>query len=200
MSGSKPVPTAAGPAPAATRVTLTFDDGPHPSLTPKLVEALGALGIRAAFFVIGRNAAKHPAVMKGLLQAGHQLGNHSYTHPNLATLGEAAVRDEIERTQAVLAGHGVPRKYFRPPYGSQNAVVRKVAAAAGLATVLWEVDPQDWKNRSAAWVEVALRQVRAGRANTVVLHDIHATTVAHVPELVRRLRARHADLRFTLLP
>jgi peptidoglycan/xylan/chitin deacetylase (PgdA/CDA1 family) len=185
----------------ATRVVLTFDDGPHAIHTPKLLATLGTLSIKAVFFVVGKQLeGTGAAILTRVKDSGHQVGNHSYSHPDLAKLSEAEISSQLSKTQALIGNIGSSKKYFRPPYGSLNATVKKVAAAAGMTTVLWDVDTEDWKSRSVAWMAKGLNQIKPGRDNVVLMHDIHETTVTNVAAFVGKVRAKFPDVTFSLLP
>lgn len=184
-----------------TNITLTFDDGPHPTHTPKLLTTLGSLGIKAVFFVVGKQLEGAGAgILQRIKDLGHQVGNHSYSHANLAKLSEADVTSELGRTQTLIGAIGTQKKYFRPPYGSLNATVKKVATAAGMTTVLWNVDTLDWKHRSADWIAEGLGQIKSGGQYIVLMHDIHETTVSNVETFVSKLRTKLTSVTFTPLP
>ena len=112
-----------------TCVWLTFDDGPHPTNTKKVLATLANHGIKATFFVLGQNSKSHLALVQDAFNAGHRIGNHSYSHPNLATLSAANVRSEITRTEAIIKAYLGAKKIFRPPYGAHNATVDGVVAS-----------------------------------------------------------------------
>ncbi|MEU5884801.1 polysaccharide deacetylase family protein [Spirillospora sp. NPDC047279] len=171
---------------AAKCVALTFDDGPMPSTT-RLLEILAGKKVKATFFVVGRNAAERPDVMRSELAGGHELANHSYTHTDLGRASAGRVRSELQRTQdAVKRATGVTPTLMRPPYGSTDRDVAAVTKELGLAQILWAVDPLDWLDRDRRAVErKVVARVRPG--SIVLLHDIHPTTVAAVPAIIDRL-------------
>lgn len=201
IGGGKHVPPAgvAGPAGASAPprvdcerrkcVALTFDDGPG-SPTARLLDILARNHVRATFFLVGQNVASKPAMVRRELAAGHELGNHSYTHADLGRSSAAKIRSEIGRTQeAVHRAAGVRPTLLRPPYGSTDAAVAAVARHYRLPQILWAVDPNDWKDRNARIVE--RRVVGGARPGYIVLmHDIHRTTVDAVPAILRRLAAK----------
>ncbi len=176
-------------------VALTFDDGPHPTLTPHLLDLLSARGLRATFFVIGRNAARYPQILQRMAADGHEIGNHSFSHPSLSGLSDAHILDQIDRTnQAVYAATGRPPVTMRPPYGQLHDRQRLMLfQARGTPTVLWSVDPQDWLHPGSS--VVARRIVEGVHPGGVVLaHDIHADTVGAMPAVLDGVMAR--GLRF----
>jgi peptidoglycan-N-acetylglucosamine deacetylase len=168
-------------------IAFTFDDGPAVLETTKLLEYLAEYEARATFFVVGQNAAAHPDILRAETEAGHEVANHSWNHPDLTQLSTAEVTSQLERTSATIkAATGKEPTLFRPPYGAINDTVK---SATDLSPVLWDVDPEDWKYRDAD--RVARTVIAQAAANEVVLlHDIHPTSVAAVPEILRTLTAQ----------
>ena len=166
-------PTTTADAPSAPSagpgvVYLTFDDGPHPTYTPQVLDVLARHGARATFFVLGSLAEAHPDLMERIVAEGHTLASHTWNHENLAGMPRSSFDDTIGRTQAVLADRATP--CLRPPYGSIDAFTREWAASAGLHLVLWTVDTNDWR-RPGAQV-IADRIVRGATDEAIVLmHD-----------------------------
>lgn len=172
-------------------VALTFDDGPHPRLTPALLDILKARGIRATFYVIGNRVKMFPALTQRIAAEGHEIGNHTWSHPNMAYRGTDRVIREIDSTtSAVFATTGRPPVTFRPPYGAFTLNQRRMLhEVRGLPTVLWDVDPQDWRRPGAA--VVARRIVSGARKGSIVLsHDIQYGTVQAMPAVLDGLAAR----------
>jgi len=172
-------------------LAMTFDDGPHPSLTPQLLDILSQRQIRATFFVIGSRVAHQPALARRIAEAGHEIGNHTWSHPSLSGLSDASVLSQIDRTsQAVYDAVGRPPVLLRPPYGNLQARQRlMVHAARNLPTVLWSVDPEDWRRPGAA--VVTERIVSRSHPGAVILaHDIQSGTVRAMPATLDRLIAR----------
>ncbi|MBD9727325.1 polysaccharide deacetylase family protein [Streptomyces caniscabiei] len=196
--GASSTPTAAAPTHTAsgdddtdckrvTCIALTFDDGPAAPETATLLTYLAQHKARATFFTTGQNVAAHPDLVRAEARAGHEVGNHSWNHPDLTRLTPAQVASQLSRTSAAIkAATGKEPTLFRPPYGALNAQVK---AATTLSPVLWDVDTEDWKYRDAA--RVAGTVIAETKRNDVVLmHDIHPTSVAAVPEILRTLTAR----------
>ncbi len=172
-------------------IAITFDDGPVPKSTPRLLDMLKARGIKATFFVIGQNAREFPAILKRTHDEGHELANHSWSHPSLAKLSNDGVRSQLVRTQdAIKAATGFTPTLMRPPYGAITKTQKKwIPEELGLKVILWSVDPLDWKYRSASRVESAiLKETRNGAI--ILAHDIHATTVDAMPATLDALLAK----------
>jgi peptidoglycan-N-acetylglucosamine deacetylase len=172
-------------------IAMTFDDGPHPILTPRLLDMLKVRGIKATFFLIGQNAAEYPDIVRRMAAEGHEIGNHTWSHPQLTKLNPAALREEIDRTSSTIAEIvGKPVLIMRPPYGATSDYINHwINREFGMKVILWSVDPLDWKYRNSARVE---RQILAGaRPGAIILsHDIHATTVAAMPDVFDSLLAK----------
>ncbi|MFI7125111.1 polysaccharide deacetylase family protein [Nonomuraea sp. NPDC050153] len=167
-------------------VALTFDDGPGP-YTDTLLAYLAAYRARATFFVVGGNVVTYPRVLRRTVAAGHEIGNHTWSHPDLRRLSPAGVRSQLVRTDRVIqAATGVVPRLVRPPYGAFNRTVRRQTARP---LVLWSVDTLDWRYRNSATVaRRALRWVRPG--SVILFHDIHPTTVRAIPRVLRNLAKR----------
>lgn len=172
-------------------VALTFDDGPHPELTPKLLDILRQNGVRATFFVIGRNVDAHPDIARRIVAEGHEISNHTYNHPALTSLGSARVRQEIANTSAaILRATGRSPTNMRPPYGAINDRVRaSLVREHGLDVIMWSCDPLDWKRPGA---DVVRRRLVDGAAPGGILlaHDIHPGTIDAVPGVIAELKAK----------
>lgn len=158
-------------------MALTFDDGPNPAWTPPLLDMLGSLDVRATFFMLGSHAQAEPELVRRIAAAGHAVGNHSWSHPNLARTSAARIREELRQTQHTLEQiTGVPVRFFRPPYGARRPVVFHIARELGLIPVLWNAMTSDWSSPSAQRIAARLtakidRLTRRGHAANVVLHD-----------------------------
>jgi peptidoglycan/xylan/chitin deacetylase (PgdA/CDA1 family) len=137
--------------PGSRQVALTFDDGPDPEATPRVLDRLAARGVRATFFLIGQRAVRHPELVRALVAAGHEVGTHTWAHRNAWFLGPAATADELRRGVGALADiTGAPPRLYRPPWGIVNLAALRVAAAAGLTTVLWSMQPEGLRPRTPA--------------------------------------------------
>jgi peptidoglycan/xylan/chitin deacetylase (PgdA/CDA1 family) len=174
-------------------VILSFDDGPHPKYTPRLLDLLQKEGLHAMFFVCGEHVAAPGGrdTVKRAAAEGHIIGNHSYSHPQLTKLTPDQVRSEIQRTHDLIAQFEPAQKLCRPPFGAHNAMVDTVLQELGYRVVLWNVDPEDWRptNKPAKWIDVALDQM-THRAHTLFLcHDIQETTIENFPEFLAKVKA-----------
>ncbi len=172
-------------------IALTFDDGPNPETTPRLLEILRQRNIKVTFFVLGNMVAKHPEVLKMIADEGHEIGSHSWSHPQLTRISQAAVDKELGNTsEAIFQVTGKRPIYLRPPYGSMKPSLRSyIEDKYGLTIVNWSVDPNDWKNRNSQAVHDAIMaQVKPGAI--VLSHDIYATTVDAMPRILDELAAK----------
>jgi peptidoglycan/xylan/chitin deacetylase (PgdA/CDA1 family) len=172
------------PAAGAKVVYFTFDDGPDPAWTPQILDILARNNAKATFFELGQMVERHPDLHDAVLAAGHTIGSHSYSHPQLTKISAAKRHREI-------AG-GPQSKCFRPPYGAVNAQVRADIKAAGMQPVLWDTDSLDWtKPGKDAIVANVLRSVHSG--SIVLMHDAggnRSQTVAALDELLPLLAAK----------
>ena len=158
-------------------IALTFDDGPNVAWTPKLLEILASHEVRATFFLLGGRAKAEPELVQRMAAAGHVIGNHTWSHPNLARSSSQVIREELKRTQQMLEQiSGAAAKFFRPPYGARRPEVFRVAREMGLEPVLWNAMVPDWSDPSPDRIATRLmnkidRLQQIGRAANVVLHD-----------------------------
>ncbi len=184
----EPVPDLPEVNPGVTKlVALTFDDGPSPTTTPRLLDILQSKNVKATFFVLGTMAQRSPDVLWRQSIEGHEVASHTMYHNQLTKLSAAQIRAEaleIDQVFKDILGHVPP--FTRPPYGSYNGVV---AEALGQPMILWSVDPRDWEARNAEVVRS--RVVNAAQDGSIILlHDIHGTSVDAVPGIIDDLRAR----------
>ena len=150
-------------------MVLTFDDGPDPRHTPRILRTLRAHDVRAMFFVCGEMAAKQPDLLREMADDGHIVGNHTWSHPELPTLRRAAIRAELERTsEEIERTLGRVPVWFRAPYGSWNRPVFEIGAALGMEPLAWTVDTLDWKTPGTGKI---VRRVLDGAAPGVVVTD-----------------------------
>ena len=177
---------------AAGYVRLTFDDGPHPTATPDVLDTLADRGVEATFFVTGEMTAARPDIVRRASREGHRIGNHSWSHPELTTLDRAQVRSQLRRTNEVIAqATGNAPSEWRPPYGATNGLVEAAARDVGLTSmVLWTVDPRDWTDPPATTIrDRVLQGVRPG--SIVLLHDATGqNTPAALPMILDGLAER----------
>ncbi len=203
-------------AAAVGDVALTFDDGPNPPYTDRILDLLRAERVPATFFVVGRAVDAYPATVRRMVREGHVVGNHSYDHAHLIVESPAAVRRELTRTSdAIDRAAGVRPTLMRPPFGSRDYVVLGVANALGYRTIMWNVPlPRDWEQPGDATIARRVVDNVTG-GSIIVLHDGNRGIVCaggrHTPrdcdrsqdvaatrEIVAALRAR--GLRFVTIP
>ena len=172
-------------------VALTFDDGPHPRLTPRMLDLLDRHHVKAAFFMMGRNVERYPDTARLVLARGHEVGNHSYSHPKLIFMAPGRVREEIERTDQLLRGIGATGPiYFRAPHASKFIVLPYVLTQMEKTNVQGDVDPEEWKQRPAAvMTSSVLSQVRPG--SIIGFHEVLGDeTFKSVDDVLTTLVAR----------
>ena len=149
-------------------VALTFDDGPDPRTTPRVLQVLEDFGVRATFFMVGESAARAPALVREVAAAGHAIGNHSWSHPPFPAIPGRERRRQLRACATALAPYGL--RLFRPPYGEQSLASRLDALALGYRVVTWSVDPRDYKERDGVVLAAKLLgEIRPG--SIVLLHD-----------------------------
>lgn len=183
---------------AAKKVALSFDDGPHPDFTPRVAEALAAANAKATFFSIGAFVERHPGVARALVAAGHELGNHTFSHDTFRHLFSApALTQDLRRCQTLLSTLGPPPRWYRPAVGIRNPPVHAAAKAVGLEVVTWSGAARDgaWALDEARALKLA---TRAEAGDILVLHDgvrggeaaVREQTVRWLPTLLAKLRDR----------
>lgn len=169
------------------RVALTFDDGPSTKYTEKLLKGLKKRGVKATFFLTGERISYSEKIVKRMKKDGHVIGNHTYTHIDLAKTGYNEAKKEIEDTNnAIKEITGEKPKFLRPPYGDWN---EKLLEETDMSIVLWSVDPEDWKDRNAD--VVAKRVIKSTRPGDIILlHDIFGTSVDAALKIVDELQSK----------
>ena len=185
----KPVSTPSGPQITFNSVyvegpyiALTFDDGPHATLTPKLLDLLAARNLKATLFVVGQNVSEYPEILKRAVREGHEIASHSWSHPNLGKMSDDAVRRELQKTDdAIVAATGKRPTLMRPPYGSITAAQKRwIYEEFGYRIIIWDVDPLDWKRPGPSAVTARiLKETKPG--SIILAHDIHPPTLEAMP-------------------
>jgi len=182
-------------------VSITFDDGPDPIWTPKVLDILRRYGVKACFFLVGKNAEENPSLVKRILAEGHEIGNHTYNHPDLGTITPLRLTLELNMTQRVIESiTGRSTTLFRPPYNadsnptkiSELAPLKIAQEELGYTIVLERIDPQDWARPGADVILQRIKEQR-GDGNIVLLHDAggeRSQTVAALPKIIEYLRER----------
>ncbi len=177
--------------PSGKRVALTYDDGPS-TYTPAFLRELRRLGVPATFFVIGQQVSANAALVRSILRSGSMVANHSWSHPDMGAGGAAASTQLREANAAVRRATGFTPCLFRPPYGSTGADLVSRANAQGMTSVLWSVDPLDWRTPgTGSIVSTVLRQASGGAI--ILSHDgggPRSQTLAAMPQIVRTLKGR----------
>lgn len=167
-------------------IALTFDDGPS-THTSRLLTTLAKHEARATFFTVGQEVDRLPAIVAKEAEAGHEVGNHTYTHPDLTKLTSEKRKKELDRTdQSIKKASGSTPTLMRPPFGALNAEVRKESK---YPLILWSIDTLDWKFRDSKRVaKVVTDEAKPG--DIVLMHDLHATTVDAVPKILTNLEKK----------
>ncbi|MBS4200578.1 polysaccharide deacetylase family protein [Bacillus sp. FJAT-49732] len=169
-------------------IALTFDDGPSPKVTPRVLEVLKQYDAKATFFMLGNQVESYPTVAEQVAKAGHEIASHSNSHPDLTKLSNEAMKQEFyESSNKIEKATGKKPTLFRPPYGAYNDNVMNYANNNRYSIILWSVDSLDWKSRNAsAVIDTVTRDVTNG--SIVLLHDIHASTADALPQLLASLK------------
>ncbi|MCG7346072.1 polysaccharide deacetylase family protein [Sporosarcina sp. ACRSL] len=172
------------------KVALTFDDGPDPKVTRQILKTLQKHEAKATFFMLGSRVEYYPDIVNELKEAGHELGNHTWTHADLTKLGPDRITKEINKTSAIIEEvTGQKVEAFRPPYGAVND---KVESTIGLPFVLWDVDTLDWKYRDPARIlRVVKEKVKDG--SIILMHDIHQSTADGLDDVLTYLKNEGYD-------
>lgn len=174
------------------RMALTFDDGPHEEITPLILSILKKYGAKATFFMLGGRVAKYPEIVQQVVSDGHEIGNHTWDHPDLTELGSEAIISQLQQTSDQLeAVAGITPTLIRPPYGNYNDTVR--ASAPG-PLINWSVDTLDWRDRDADMIiEQFERQIHDEAI--VLMHDVFPSTA----EAVERIVAEYSELGYSFV-
>lgn len=172
------------------RVALTFDDGPHPAYSPKLLDTLKAKGVKATFFVIGHMADKYPDLVRRMAAEGHEVANHTYSHVTLTKIpGEEIDVEYRANDDAIQRITGKPVRYCRPPGGDHNAEVLRRAGSLGLTTVLWTDDPGDYLDPGDGLLFG--RETKAlSPGGIILLHDGSKDTLDTLAKFIDTTRAK----------
>jgi len=166
-------------------VALTFDDGPDPTYTPQVIDILQSKQVSATFFMIGYRVAAYPNIVKHAYDSGQEVENHSWNHPDLTKIPADQVAGQIQRTTDAIVSAGVPAPtMLRPPYGAVSDMVR---TQSPLTTVLWNVDPLDWKETNISKV-ISNVVDAAGPGSIVLMHSVHAQDPQALPGIIDGLR------------
>lgn len=168
-------------------VALTFDDGPHKTCTPKLLDGLKERNVKATFFLMGENIVGKEDLVRRMQEEGHLIGNHSYRHIQLTHAGEDAVCEAIEKTETMIEEiTGVRPGYLRPPYGDWN---ESLECRMNLTTVFWSVDSLDWKLKNTKQIVKRVKK-ETGEGDIILMHDIFPTSVEAALQIVDQLQSQ----------
>ena len=179
----------------AKELALTFDDGPEPGFTDKILRILKEQNVPATFFVEGRKAIKEPGLLKQMVAGGNEMGNHTYAHSRLTQNSDAQLLKELKLTAAAIkTATGRPVRFFRPPFGHLTGHTRRLIERSGYDLVMWSANGDDYykKGKGIRRAESIARrinsQVQGG--NIILLHDDNQQTVAALPMIIKQLKAR----------
>jgi peptidoglycan/xylan/chitin deacetylase (PgdA/CDA1 family) len=165
------VPLIAKESGKAKRIALTFDDGPSTRYTAEILDILREYDVKATFFVIGKNVEAHPDLLRRTVAEGHEIGNHTYSHPHLKTIDEARLSEEVARSATLLREvAGIRTSLFRPPEGIITPAVAAAAEKGGYRTVLWSIDTLDWALNPAPKIVQTIKR-EASDGDIVLFHD-----------------------------
>lgn len=169
---------------------LTFDDGPHRTYDPLILDILKREGVVATFYVLGRLVGRHPEIVRRMAGEGHEIASHSWDHKDQSKLSQAAVTSDMRRTSEALGALGLWPRLYRPPYGAQNSKVRAAARANKLEIVRWTVDTLDWKSSTDTAFMVNAVKEDLGPGGTVLMHSINPRAVAALPAVIDAMKAK----------
>ena len=192
------------------RIALTFDDGPDPRSTPRILAILRKHHVKATFFVVGRQVEEHPDILRRIVHEGHAIGNHSYDHTDMSYLTPGQIRLELQRTQNAVdkaLGYHYQMDLMRPPYGNPYfegsdalPAFRRVVRQEQLFPVIWTIDPQDYvmDGDPQGVVDNVIRQDKDGRKQdrdeVVLMHDIHPQDAQALPGIIDHFERQGREL------
>ena len=168
------------------KIALTFDDGPHPTLTPRILDILEKYNVKATFFMVGVNVENYPDAARAVLEAGHEIGNHTYSHRILSHLSHEEIDSEIEGCEDLLESLCQRRPHlFRPPQGALSSLVEADADQNDYSLILWSLDTRDWEDKNADHIiQRVLSSVKSG--DIILMHDYIGHN-SRTPEALERL-------------
>lgn len=153
------------------KIALTFDDGPHPRYTGQILDVLEEYDIKATFFVVGVNAKNYPDSLIDVIKRGHEIGNHTYSHPHVSGLNTYTLTDEVEKCESTIYGlTDYKTKLFRPPEGMIDADVRTVLRSLDYKVIMWDIDTRDWAHEPPEKIaENVISNIASG--DIILMHD-----------------------------
>lgn len=182
------------------KVVLTFDDGPDPLYTPRILDILKKYNVRAVFFLVGENVRKYPQLAQKIVEEGHDIGNHSFNHANLLILKSRAIKKNIMMANREIANiTGMVPQFFRPPRGLYNKAVLDLCDGLGMRVILWSLTSLDWRGISATkMTKMVLEKVKGG--DIILFHDSgnifykkktnHENTVRALPKIIEGIQKK----------
>lgn len=178
---------------ADKKIALTFDDGPHPSQTKRILDILDAHGVKATFFMVGVNVQNYPDVAREVVSRGHEIGNHTFSHSKLGSMSESDVSDELERCEASLQKIcNYHPQLFRPPQGALSNAIEGCSFERDYRLILWSLDTRDWEVKNTQQiVKTVLSKVKGG--DIILMHDYvgtHSKTADALEILLPELLSR----------
>lgn len=176
------------------RIALTFDDGPHPRYTAQILERLREYDIKATFFVIGENIGYYDeGIVRSIIDAGHELGNHTYSHKHTKKMSESEFYEDVRKCHdLVREKYGYEMKLFRPPEGYVDKKVKCIAAELGYSVILWSIDTKDWEHVGASVITANVK-LNTSCGDIILMHDYVSkpnTTIAALDEIIPLLLER----------
>lgn len=166
------------------KIALTFDDGPHPRYTPQILDILDYYGIKATFFIVGVNAENYHEALEDISNRGHEIGNHTYTHPHVSVLDSEKLKCEVERCESAIYGLTDHKtKLFRPPEGMIDAGVKSVLRDLDYKVILWDIDTRDWAHTPPEAIrDNVVKHIASG--DIILMHD-YISYNSPTPEALR---------------
>ena len=173
-------------------IALTFDDGPTAAYTNEILAILDQYGVKATFFVIGREVEENPEYARSIVEAGHELGNHSWSHPNMSLLSLDRIADEIERTDAAIRAVGYEGElHFRPPFGKKLLTLPWYLRQHNRTTVMWDIEPETYTEIAAEPSRIVQHVLDKARPGSIVLlhlmYESRETSRQALPTIIERL-------------
>jgi peptidoglycan-N-acetylglucosamine deacetylase len=179
---------------ASPFVALTFDDGPHPELTPRLLDTLAEHGVRATFFCIGKYARERPDLVKRIVAEGHTLGAHTDTHADLAKVGSWRSWQECKRSRETLEEiGGVPVRYFRPPWAHMGLTTIPIVLANRMRVAIWSFNSRDYEHLTVDQILTRVRNQKPGPGAVALFHDDCPNTIEALPRIIAEIRERNLE-------
>lgn len=179
---------------------LTFDDGPHPEHTPRLLDFMAKQSIKGTFFLVGEKAEQYPRIVERIVAEGHGIGNHTWSHVDPRTVSDSALVNEITKTNQLLSGiTGIAPTFFRPPFGKLTWNKFWAVWRAGFTVTLWNVDTKDYSSNDAQATIQRMNFWQPAAGDVVLLHDVYPQIHATFELLLALIRSRQPSLQFRAL-